>query len=156
MRPPRPPLRAAGVSLLELLVAVAIVGMLAALTYPAFRHHIVKAKRAEAQAALMQLMQQQERYYSQNNRYVAFSSASTEPDERLFKWWSGQGAAAASAYEIRAGACAGEAIAQCVQLDAVPGTANVDGAFADADCQTLSLTSTGDKRASGPSQRCWP
>ncbi len=156
MRPLRRPRRAAGMSLVELFVVVAIVGLLAALTYPALRQHIVKAKRAEAQAALMQLMQQQERYYSQNNRYLAFSSASTDPDERLFKWWSGSGAAAASAYEIRAAACAGETIAQCVQLDAVPGSVNVDGGFADADCQTLSLSSTGDKSASGPSQRCWP
>ncbi|MEC5163028.1 type IV pilin protein [Janthinobacterium sp. CG_S6] len=154
-RPPRP-FRAAGVSLLELLAVLVIVSVLAALTYPTFQHHVVKAKRAEAQAALMQLMQQQERYYSQNNSYLTFSSASTDPDEKLFKWWSGQGAAVASGYEIRATACVDDTIAQCVKLDAVPGTDKVDARFADAACQTLTLTSTGDKSASGPSPRCWP
>lgn len=151
----RPPRRAGGFSLIELLVVAAIVCVLAALSYPSFHSHIVSSKRAEAQAALMLLMQQQERYYTQNNRYLAFSSASTDPDERLFKWWSGR-SAAASGYEIRGSACAGESIARCVQLDAVPGTANVDAGFADPDCQTLSLSSTGDRSASGPYQRCWP
>lgn len=151
----RRPGRAAGFSLIELLVVAAIVCVLAALSYPTFQSHIVRSKRAEAQAALMQLMQQQERYYSQNNSYLAFSSASTDPHEMLFKWWSGH-SAAASGYEISGSACAGESIARCVQLDAVPGTANVDAGFADADCQTLSLNSSGDRSASGPYQRCWP
>ncbi|MDC8760569.1 type IV pilin protein [Janthinobacterium fluminis] len=147
--------RASGFTLIELMLAVAIAGILAALAYPAYHAHIVKGKRAEAQLALWQLMLQQERFYTQNNRYLAFSSASTDPLERQFKWWSGA-SPALSAYEIDAVACTGESLSQCVQLNAVPGTGKVDRHFADADCQTLSLSSTGQRGASGAAPRCWP
>lgn len=147
--------RDTGFTMIELMVVGVIVCVLAAIAYPSLHGYMVKGKRAQAQAALLQLMQQQERYYSQNNTYLAFSSVSTDPDEKLFQWWSGSGAAH-SAYEIRGLACTGASIAQCVRLDAMPGTVNVDPHFRDADCQTLSLSSTGQRSASGAARHCWP
>ena len=70
-------------------------------------------------------------------------------------WWSGS-AAASSAYELDAEACPERALRDCVQLRARPGTAKVDVRFRDAECGTLSLRSTGEQGASGPSPRCWP
>lgn len=147
--------RRAGWSLIESMVALTIVAILAALTLPSFHRHLVKTKRTQVQAVLLQLMQQEERYYSQNNRYLEFSSSSTDPDEQRFPWWLGA-SAAESAYEIRGMACTGESIAQCVQLTAMPGTERVDSSFADADCETLSLSSTGRRFASGAALHCWP
>ncbi|MET3134633.1 type IV pilus assembly protein PilE [Oxalobacteraceae bacterium GrIS 1.11] len=144
-----------GFTLVELLTALAIIGILAALSYPSFHRYIVRGKRTEAQAALLQLMQQQERFYSQNNSYIAFSSASTDPSEKLFKWWSGV-SAPVSAYEIQALPCTGESIKQCVQLNAQPGTDKVDKGFRDSDCGTLSLSSAGSRAASGMALHCWP
>lgn len=144
-----------GFTLIEMMVASVIICILAAIAYPSLHGYMVKGKRAQAQAALLQLMQQQERYYSQNNTYLAFSSESTDPDEKLFQWWSGSGPAQ-SAYEIRGVACSGASIAQCVQLDALPGTAKVDPHFRDADCRILSLSSYGQRGASGAARHCWP
>lgn len=146
--------RATGFTMLELMAALAILCILAALALPSYHRHVIRAKRVQAQAALLRLMQQQERYFSQNNSYLAFSADSTDPDERLFQWWSGA-SAAQSAYEIRAEACPGQAIALCVRLRALPGTVRV-APFADSDCGTLSLTSAGDRAASGPAAQCWP
>ena len=55
-----------------------------------------------------------------------------------------------------------QAIAACIVLRARPGTANVNAAFADPECGTLTLASTGAQGASGASgssgasTRCWP
>jgi type IV pilus assembly protein PilE len=150
------PAAALGFSLIELLATLAIVSLLLALAVPAYHGHIVRAKRVQGQAALLRLMQQQERYYTQNNRYLAFSSASPPLQVQQFPWWSGEGPAAGSAYEIEALACPGMTIGQCVLLRAMPGTPKVDGQFHDPDCGVLSLSSMGRRGSSGPASHCWP
>lgn len=147
--------RQAGFSLLELLIVLVILAVLAAQAMPAFQQHVIRARRAEAQATLLQLMQQEERFYTQTNTYIAFSSGATDPEAHQFKWWSSNGAPT-SAYEIEGKACDGEPISQCVQLIATPGTALVDSRFRDDDCRQLKLTSSGLRLATGPSTRCWP
>jgi type IV pilus assembly protein PilE len=147
--------RSSGFTLIEVMVALAIICIVSALALPSYGRYVVRSKRAQAQAALLRLMQQQERYYSQNNTYLEFSSVSTDPDEKLFTWWSGENASA-SAYEIRGAACPGEPISQCVQLTALPGTGIVDPGFRDDECETLSLSSNGRRAASGPAELCWP
>ena len=151
----RTPAAALGFSLIELLSVLAIMSLLLALAVPAYHGHVVRAKRVQGQAALLRLMQQQERYYSQNNHYLAFSSASPAPLAQAFAWWSGEGPAA-SAYEIEALACPGSTIGQCVLLRAMPGTSKVDAQFLDTDCGVLSLRSTGQRGSSGPASHCWP
>ncbi len=140
-----------GFTLIELMVVVAIVAILASIAYPSYQESVRRAKRAEAKAVLLEIMQQQERYYSQRNTYIAFSSASTDQDAQRFKWFSG-GAAGASAYEIRADGC-GDGLQECVRLSAIPGTPMVDSGYADPVCGTLTLTSTGAKGANAAS--CW-
>ena len=145
--------RSIGYTLIELMVVLAIVGLLAALAFPVLQQYVVKGKRAQAQAALMQLMQQQEYYHTQNGSYLVFSEKS--PVASPFKWWSGTNPEH-SAYEIEAGRCPELALSQCVLLTARPGTGQVDPDFKDADCDMLTLDSVGRRGASGPAQRCWP
>ena len=145
--------RTFGFSLIELMVVMVILALMLALALPAYHGHIVRAKRVQGQAALLKLMQQQERYYSQNNRYAAFSSDAFNAGQ--FKWWSGA-TAADSAYEIQALACPGLPLTHCVKLVAIPGSDKVDSAFKDRHCATLALDSTGRRFASGAAARCWP
>lgn len=142
-------------TLLELVVAMAIIAILATAAYPDLHRHVIRTRRSEAQSVLQQLMQQQERFFSQNNTYIAFSADSTEARAKLFRWWTGN-SQAGSAYEVEGKACDGELISQCLQLVATLGTARVDAQFRDPDCQQLTLTSSGGKRASGPAEHCWP
>ena len=139
-----------GFTLIEVMIVAAIVAILASVAYPSYQDSVIKTKRAEARTALMQIMQQQERFYSQNNTYSVFSKAS--PNN--FKWYSGE-SAAGSSYEISAAACTDDTISNCVLLTAKPGTANVNASYVDTKCGDLMLTSTGVKSASGTATNCW-
>lgn len=59
-----------GVTLLELMIVVVIIGILTAIAYPSYRQYAAKAKRNEAKAALLQIATLQERHYLQNNTYT--------------------------------------------------------------------------------------
>jgi type IV pilus assembly protein PilE len=58
-----------GFTLTELLIAVAIVGILAAVAYPSYLEQIRKTRRADAEAVLMQAAQFMERIYSESGCY---------------------------------------------------------------------------------------
>ncbi len=141
-----------GFTLIQVIVALAVVAILAGIAFPSYQEVVRKGKRTEGRAALYLLMQQEERFYSQRHSYIAFSSDSTGPDEKQFKWFSGN-TPSASAYEISAEACENDTIQNCVRLVAKPGTAKVDPNFEDPVCGELSLTSTGEKKASR--EECW-
>jgi type IV pilus assembly protein PilE len=147
--------RGTGFTLIEVLIVLAIVVVLAAMAYPSYSGYITKTRRIEGQIALIEAVQQQERFYTSNNTYLAFSSDSTDPQEQRFKWWSGS-AASTSAYELRAAACPGRELSQCVEVQATPGSAKVDVKFKDDGCQTLTLNSAGERTSSGTLERCWP
>jgi type IV pilus assembly protein PilE len=143
-----------GWSILEMLLVLLMLAVLAAAAYPSYSQFVVRSKRVEGQTALMTLMQQQERYFSGNNSYIAFSSASIEPAARQFRWWSGS-SATRSAYEVEGKACDGERIEDCVELVATPGGGHVDIHYKDDECGKLILRSSGLRLASGPGARCW-
>lgn len=145
-----------GFTLIELIIVILIISILSSVAYSSYKNSVTKAKRAEGKTALLKLMQQEEQFYTQNNSYIVFSQASTDVNEIRFKWYSGE-AAATSSYEIKATACAGDTIQNCVLLTATPGTSNVNSNYSDADCGNFTLTSTGikDVSVSGAKSTCW-
>jgi type IV pilus assembly protein PilE len=66
-----PASRIAGLSLLELVVALAVVAVLVTFAMPAFRGQQLRARRAEAVTALLAVAVQQERAYARDGRYQA-------------------------------------------------------------------------------------
>jgi len=134
-----------GFTLLELMITVAVIGILAAVAYPSYQEYVRKAKRAEGRVAILQLMQQQERYMTQYNTYKAFTkNASDVP----FKTFSGDNKSSA-AFHLGARACTDQTIANCVEVFAEP-------QYVDPFVTEIALTSTGVKKCTGTkTELCW-
>lgn len=70
--------KAAGLTLVELLVVVTIVGILGAIAYPGYKNQVVKTHRSAAKACLAQYASQLERFYTTNLTYSG-SGAMAQP-----------------------------------------------------------------------------
>lgn len=67
--------RGHGFTLVELLVAVAVVGILSAIAYPAYSKYVVKGNRAAAQAYLLNLAQAETEYFADARSYATTAAA---------------------------------------------------------------------------------
>lgn len=165
-----------GFTLIELMIVVAVIGILAAVAYPAYTNSILKGRRAQARAALAELVQQQERYMTQRNCYVGFTTnASTgvatavapspssacggiTPTSVPFKTFAGENLANAS-YILSATTCPDGSggtlsIASCVKAVATP-------IRQDPAVNVLEMTTSGSKTCTGTASSsnprlCWP
>lgn len=63
--------RSRGFTLIELMITVAIVGILAAVAYPSYLEQVAKGRRADARARLMTAQQWMERFYTERSSYAS-------------------------------------------------------------------------------------
>ena len=60
-----------GFNLIELMVTVAVIGILAAVGYPSYTAYVVKSNRSAAQSYLMDIAQRQQQYFLDNRAYAS-------------------------------------------------------------------------------------
>lgn len=67
-------IKQSGFTLLEIMIAVVIVGILAALAIPSYTEYTMRTKRSEGLALLSEGAARQERFYAQNSSYVTIAA----------------------------------------------------------------------------------
>jgi type IV pilus assembly protein PilE len=142
-----------GFTLIEVMIVVAIVGILAAIAYPMYRDQVMSGNRAEGKAALLKTAQLEERWYTSNGVYTGTLGQLYGIGGATIT--SNENPALPGRYNIAIVPDAGAlGYAQGYTLTATP------VAGADTICGNLSLTSTGVRTftGTGPSAtvaKCW-
>jgi type IV pilus assembly protein PilE len=73
--------RMRGVTLLELMAVVVILGILGTLAVNSYRGYLLRTNRTEARMALLRLQAAQEKFFLQFNRYADTAELSTSPSD---------------------------------------------------------------------------
>lgn len=135
-----------GVTLIELMIVVVVVGILMAIVMPAYLGNVQKARRAEGKAALTGLTIAMERYYMEQSpsTYIG-ATLGSDPNDIFPDQVPIDAANKTYQLNIVSPSATGYSV-----------TATPINAQTNDDCGTLSLTSLGVKGATGKAwSLCW-
>ncbi len=135
-----------GFTLIELMITVAIIGILSAIAYPSYTQYVVKSNRSAAEAFMLAVAGKQEQYmldarlYATNMTALNITSIPSEVSRNYNVPVPANNAATPPTYTISAAP--------------IPGGSQ---ATRDTICATLTLDQTGGKGISGtgPLTNCW-
>jgi type IV pilus assembly protein PilE len=125
-----------GFTLIELMIVVAVIGILSAVAYPAYTNYMITTRRSDGQAALLNLAALMENYFTENNTYVGATP-------------TGLGLTSATSQQGYYNLSITTATATAFTLTATPTGVQA----ADTTCGALTITNTNVK-APNPST-CW-
>lgn len=131
-----------GVTLVELIVVMLVIGILAAIAVPGYRNYVIRANRAEAKATLLSAAAGLEKCYT---RFNAYDDENCEIAETL----ADEGIATEHGNYV---------VTAVVERNTFDLTATPQGGqVKDAACANLTLDHTNTKDTSGTSRKedCW-
>jgi len=127
-----------GFTLIEVLITVAIIGILSAVAYPSYTDYVTQSNRTEAKRELARIANKMEQYYVDHRKY-------TDNMELL-----GLGV---DPYITETGRYSVDTSAQTDGTFTLTATAINSQLSADPECTTLAISHTGQKTAE--STHCW-
>lgn len=133
-----------GFTLVEVMIVVALLGIITAIALPSYQTYVQKSRRSDARAALMEAANRQQQFlltrgtFTTNMQDLGYpADPARSPD---------------GFYTFDAAQCAGTALTRCFVLTATP----FGGQAADAGCTTFSINAQGNRTASGrDAATCW-
>lgn len=131
-----------GFTLIELMIVVAIVGILFSIALASYEGYVLRSHRADGQSILLDISAREERFLAQNNSYTA--DLTTAAGLNL-----GSTASRDGYYNLTVAACAAGSIATCYLVTATA----TGGQTNDTDCAIITYSSIGVK--SGTTGNCW-
>jgi type IV pilus assembly protein PilE len=149
--------RARGFTLLELMIVVVIIAILAAIALPAYTKYVQRTRRSDAQSALMNAQQAEEKFFFRCNRYGSLQEiyGNAAPTCNVA---AAVGTAIDSSQKYYSIVPTAAITSTAYVLQATP-----QGIQANDPCGILTLDNTGTKNAlgdgafltDGDSMRCW-
>lgn len=126
-----------GFTLIELMIAIAVVAILAAIALPSYQSYVRRANRAQIEASMMNIAQLEERYFTANNTYCTSSVTCT--------WLASYDGSNNYSIAVNLDPNAGYSIA-----------ATTNAGYSDPDCGNLALTGLNQKSSQfGTAATCW-
>jgi type IV pilus assembly protein PilE len=143
-----------GFTLIELMITIAIIGIIATVAFPSYQDYVRQTNRAVAKAILYENAQFMERFYTQNNQYDgtvgANGIANTGGDDVDVVLPIRQSPRPAPDVVVQYNISLAVVTDDTFILQAVP-----TGTMAGDPCGTLTLTNTGVQGADGNVADCW-
>ncbi len=149
--PPDAPLRARalGITLLELMAVVMVIGILGIIALPSYRQYVMRAQRTEAKSFLLQVANNQERFYLVNRRYGTVEELQANVPPLL----SADARSERGTYRVT---IAVPDPTQGFTATATPAPGAAIDMTGDAECTSFSITSQGVRTATGTNAaNCW-
>lgn len=147
--------RQPGFTLIELMIAVAIAAILAAIAYPSYQQYVTRTQRGIAKASLVQVMDRQAQYFADNKQFAADLTTLAFSADPFGINRKGKEIAATSSeriYNIDLNCTLVGGVCRSFTLEAIP---QLQQASKDSGCGTLRITNVGVKSVSGTSTNCW-
>ena len=132
--------KATGFSLIELMIVVVIVGILMAISVPAYQGYVMRSHRTDAHSSLLDIAARQERFVAQRNTYTTVIAANTGLN-------MGDANSAEGYYTLTVSNAPCANIANCYTIIAAAAGSQVN----DTDCDPISYNSAGTKTPAA----CW-